>query len=222
LNTQVSKRVIAGIDNSINSPGVIKFYCDEFYNVEKIDYLGFTDKKKYKNIKNILWLSKKEFNNNLEQNEYSRRHIIEFLNDVSHVGIEDYAHGMVGRVTDLAECCGCLKYELFKQKIKIRVYNVFSIKKFALGKAKPDKELVIQQFIKDGFFDRIFEGISEVDLKNSPFNDIIDAFYITRLLKEELRIKEGIIKVTDLPKEKREVFISKNKKGFSLLQIPFI
>lgn len=107
--------------------------------------------------------------------------ISEFNTEEVRIMIEDYSFGSKGRVFNLAENCGILKYLLYKKG-----YNFFTVpptvvKKHATGKGNANKEIMYEAFFKE----------TEIDLKNiltpnsklaSPITDIVDAWYIARYM----------------------------------------
>lgn len=206
-------KIIGAIDNSLNSPGVVKFICDDQYNIEKVLYLGFDDRVKVAD-KNLIQWKKSQFNNNIGQILFMTKRIDNFLKDCEYVALEDFAFGGTGRLTDLAESVGMIKASLYARQIPLRMYNVFVIKKFALGKASNDKDLMVYKFI-DTYKNKIKSDLSKIDdntLFKNPYNDIIDAFFICLLLKHELMIRAGIKKVENYDPKRREVFVEEKKE----------
>jgi len=200
-------KIIGAIDNSLNSPGVVKFICDDQYNIENILYLGFDDRAKVTD-KNLIQWKKSQFNHNIGQISFMTRKIDDFLKDCDYVALEDFAFAGVGRLTDLAESVGMIKSALYKRQIPMRMYNIFVIKKFALGKASTDKDLMVYKFI-DSYKNKLKSDLSKIDdnsLFKNPYNDIIDAFFICLLLKHELMIRAGIKTLDNYDPKRREVF----------------
>jgi len=59
---------------------------------------------------------------------------------VTKVFMEGYAFGATGRVFQIAENTGSLKYQLWKEGLGYDVYPPSMIKKFATGKGNANKE----------------------------------------------------------------------------------
>lgn len=104
--------------------------------------------------------------------------------------IEDYAFAAKGRVFNLAENCGLLKYLLYKEGYRFATVAPSVIKKHATGKGNANKEAMWLAFFELTEIDLI--GVyGPVSRKlGSPVTDIIDAFYLTRWMRDSLDNKE--------------------------------
>jgi len=107
-----------------------------------------------------------------------------------YILIEDYAFAAKGRVFNLAENCGLLKYLLYKNGYKFSTIAPSVIKKYATGKGNANKEAMWNAFYE----------LTEVDLVgiygsvsrrlDSPVTDIIDSYYLTRWMFDSLEDKK--------------------------------
>ena len=95
--------------------------------------------------------------------------------------IEDYSFGSKGKVFNLAENCGILKYLLFKNGYKFFTVPPTVVKKFATGKGNATKEKMYEFFVKDTMID-LHNIISPTTKLGSPTTDIVDAWYIARYM----------------------------------------
>lgn len=116
-----------------------------------------------------------------------------FRDEEHYILIEDYSFGSKGRVFNLAENCGLLKYLLYKGKYKFFTVPPSVIKKYATGKGNADK-----QKMYDAFY-----ALTEIDLihvysksgrLSSPVTDIVDAFYLTHYMHDSI-INEDMEKI---------------------------
>lgn len=123
-----------------------------------------------------------------------------FRNEDHYILIEDYSFGSKGRVFNLAENCGLLKYFLYKDGYKFFTVPPTVIKKYATGKGNADK-----QKMYDAFY-----ALTEIDLTyvysksgklGSPVTDIVDAFYLTHYMHDSI-INKDMEKIYG-PKAKR-------------------
>lgn len=99
---------------------------------------------------------------------------------VECVYLEDYAFAATGRVFNIAENMGILKYKLQREKFNYVTIPPTVVKKHATGKGNANKELMYDTFLAE----------TEVDLKEeltprstsitNPVSDIVDAYYICR------------------------------------------
>lgn len=99
-----------------------------------------------------------------------------------HVGIEDYALGARGKVFEIAENTGLLKYKLYSQKIPFSLFAPTTIKKFATGKGNADKNKMYEAWMKETNYD-----IQKILTPNrtklgSPVSDIVDSYFILKYL----------------------------------------
>jgi hypothetical protein len=103
-----------------------------------------------------------------------------------YILIEDYAFAAKGRVFNLAENCGLLKYLLYKNGYNFSTVAPSVIKKYATGKGNANKEAMWLAFFE-------LTGIDLIDIYGpvsrrllSPVTDIIDAYYLTRWMHDSL------------------------------------
>lgn len=194
--------IIAGVDFSKNSPGVVSFILDDNLNIEDVDYLGFTTVKKTAALdKNLVYYHKDAFNNDIAKAIFLRDVIKGYILDnyiIDYVAFEGYAFNAKGKVFDIAESTMCTKLFFYENEVSIRIYDPNSIKKFATGKGNAKKEQMDKVFDKDTF-DHLPAG-------KSPRVDLVDAYFVAELLRMELKLRLGLINLKDLPKEKIEIF----------------
>jgi|TARA_B100002019_G_scaffold290641_1_gene308782 Holliday junction resolvasome RuvABC endonuclease subunit len=95
--------------------------------------------------------------------------------DVSAVILEDYAYAATGRVFNIGENTGILKYRLLQNDIPFYEVPPTVIKKYATGKGNANKEMMISNFITT-------TGVNIHDVMNYagdyPISDIVDSFFI--------------------------------------------
>ena len=95
--------------------------------------------------------------------------------DVSAVIIEDYAYAATGRVFNIGENTGILKYRLLHKDIPFYEVPPTVIKKYATGKGNAKKEMMLSNFITT-------TGVNIHDVMNyagdNPISDIVDSFFI--------------------------------------------
>jgi len=197
---------IVGIDNSVNSPGVVWFTLDEQMNITKKEFMGFTQVKKNA-TENIIHYKKKDFEDDISQYIFNRDKIFEAITKdgilPDYVAIEDYAYSANGKVFNIAESTGALKVKLYENYIPIRLYDPCSIKLFFSSYGNADKERMKQCYDNLDEGEKLFGVINE---------DIIDAFFVTLLLYYELKIRKGLINLSLLPEYQIRVFnrVTKN------------
>jgi len=93
--------------------------------------------------------------------------------------IEDYSLGSHGKVFDIAEATGILKYILYSNNLQYKQIPPTTVKKFATFKGNAPKEKMYEFFVKD----------TSINLKTmlncnsiiSPLTDIVDSYYLARI-----------------------------------------
>jgi len=194
---------IAGIDYSKNSPGVVIFELDKNFDVESYEYIGFSSVKKIAiSDNNILYYKKNQFNNDYDQYIWMRDSIMDKLSNVDFVAFEGYAFGASGKVFDIAETTAIMKVKLYEDGIPFRVYEPTVVKMFATGKGNAGKVEMHQAYEK--ICDPI--GLYQLPELKSPREDLIDAYYIGKLLQKELMLRNGIVDLRALKLKEIEIF----------------
>jgi Holliday junction resolvasome RuvABC endonuclease subunit len=107
--------------------------------------------------------------------------IAEHNKDQIRIMIEDYSFGSKGRVFNLAENCGILKYLLYKNGYQFFTVAPTVVKKYATGKGNATKEGMYKAFLEETQVD--LNQILTPNCKlSSPVTDIVDAWYIARYM----------------------------------------
>ena len=204
--------VICGIDYSISSPAVVKAILNDDFEIIDIDYLSFNSTLKMcKSDTNIKYNSKKKFKSDIERFQYLRDIVIDFIyneNPPEYISIEGYAMGGMGKVFNIAEATALVKTVIYDKGTPLRIYTPSAIKKYATGNGSAGKVTMFTEFNK---IDEKLIDLSHLpDLKN-PKEDIIDAYWIMRLLHTELLLRNGYLDLKSLSSKQIEVFNAVSK-----------
>lgn len=205
--------IIAGIDISLTSPGVVKAVLNENLDVVNYSWLAFTTVKKMKSSTGNLYYYKK-FPCYMDRSIFMKEKIMNFLyidpnNPPDYVAIEDYAFLANGLVFHIGGFTEILKLDIYQRMSSIRLYDITLIKKFAASKGNADKIRIYDEFMKLPPDERVdISGLPVVDHAKgrSPTSDIIDAFYITKLLQLELKLRRGLVRMQDLTEDEIWIF----------------
>lgn len=129
-----------------------------------------------------------------------------------YILIEDYAFAAKGRVFNIAENCGLLKYMLYKEGYKFSTVAPSVIKKYATGKGNANKDDMWLAFFELTGVDLVgtYGPISRRVI--SPVTDIVDAYYLTRWMHDSLNNPEESEKM-NRGTNKQKVAASKSRKG---------
>jgi len=185
---------ILGLDASINSTGIVCATLDDNeLMITGINYCGFTSVKRNRSANVILY---GKFKSDMAKYLWMRNKIFEITGPVDYVAFEDYAYGGSGLVLNIAEYTALLKEIYYLNGSKIRLYDIKGIKKFATGDGNADKIRMNDEFNKWNFNSNM--DISKLPDYKSPKLDIIDAYYIMRLLQTELQLRRGLIQLRNM------------------------
>ena len=174
--------IVAGIDYSLTSPAICVHKGDEWnYDNCKFYYLVKRDKL-VQSDGQFFGTLYPEFKHDIDRFENLQNWSMDIIHQhkVTHCFIEGYAFGAVGRVFQIAENAGMLKYAIWKEKIPCFVYAPTVIKKFATGKGNANKEKMYDAFLSENSVD-IRDKCGIISNKQwNPVSDIIDAYYIAK------------------------------------------
>ena len=104
--------------------------------------------------------------------------------------MEGYAYNAKGKVFQIAENTGLLKYKLFQQGIPVEVFSPTEIKKFATTKGNANKGKMHESFMKETKINLIETITPDKSEAINPVSDVVDSFYICKYLYTN--IKYGI------------------------------
>jgi Holliday junction resolvasome RuvABC endonuclease subunit len=185
--------IIAGVDYSLTSPSICVHKGDDW----SVDNCSF-----YYLVKKVNFISAhKQFHGSLYEDYFNDCHRFNNLSKwsmgvigygIDIVGIEGYAFGATGRVFQIAENAGLLKYKLWSAGIKFNVPAPAEIKKYATGKGNSNKIAMYEHFKKETGLDLfLILNITNLNMWN-PISDIVDAYFIAKY--EHKKWKEGLLK----------------------------
>lgn len=179
--------VVVGIDYSLTCPCVCVSKDKSFTNSY---FYYLTDRKSVMGkFHNILGEPHPDYLTDQERYENNATWVLEILSNFNReeitIMIEDYSFGSKGKVFNLAENCGILKYLLFKHNYIFHTVPPTVIKKFATGKGNATKEKMYEAFLSDTMVD-----LHNILLPNaklaSPITDVVDAWYLARYMQHSL------------------------------------
>jgi Holliday junction resolvasome RuvABC endonuclease subunit len=175
--------IIAGIDYSLTSPSVCVHEGKE-WSVKNCKFYYITPKKKWiVHAGQFFGKEYEKFDTDSHRYDNLSKWSLDILNSskVSNCFIEGYAFGAVGRVFQIAENTGLLKYKLWKDSIPFQVFAPSEIKKHATGKGNANKQRMHECFVEETSVDiRKTLDIMNENIWN-PVSDIVDAYYIAKL-----------------------------------------
>jgi len=179
--------IFIGIDYSLTCPCVCVSRDKIFAN----SYFHFlTDKKRDEGkVYNIFGDTHDDYNSDQERYENIASWVLNivspFKNEEHYILIEDYSFGSKGRVFNLAENCGLMKYFLYRDKYKFFTVPPTVVKKYATGKGNADKQKMYDAFVQLTGLD-LMPIYSKSKKVISPVSDIVDAFYLTHYMQDSI------------------------------------
>lgn len=165
--------IISGCDWSLTSPAITKSINGEyffyFYHNKTINHDRFVS------------LTLKNYSNSQERYSNLVNTGLNILENSNLIILEDYSLGSRGKVFDIAECTGLLKYKLWKLNNPALIISPKTIKKFATGSGNADKEKMIDAFTESTGID-LYELFNYKRTKTikKPISDIADSYWLCK------------------------------------------
>ena len=181
---------ILGIDLSLNSPAVC-FFSGEQFNQEECIYFYFTNNKKLAiTNKKFSGTLIPEYYNDMQRYENITRWVMNIISDHTpdHIFIEGYSFSSTGKVFNIAENCGILKYNIWKYGITYSVLPPSVVKKNATGKGNANKQLMEETFLLTTGLD-VRKQLKLSASVSNPVSDIIDSYFIAKAGLEYVKEK---------------------------------
>ena len=185
--------IIAGVDYSLRGPAVCIYNSSSgAFGHKSCSFYFLTNTQKYAKTfsPNIIGERFHKWDCETSRYETIADWACDKLVGCEQVALEGYAYGAKGnRLFQIAENTGVLKYKLFLLMMPIEIVSPSEVKKFATGKGNANKLDMHSAFVKDTQIN-LKQEISpdQKDISN-PVSDIVDSFYICKLLHDKIKIK---------------------------------
>ena len=183
---------IAGLDISLTSPGIVIFELNDNLEIVKSEWFAFTKViKEYKLYPNNIFLYNHIKGSYLNRSIFIRNAIWSKIFDCEYVALENYSFGSKGKSFHIGEFTGLIKMLAYENDKKIRLYDIQEIKIYGTKHGDGDKVRMEDEFEKRE---------DKIDLSKLPPSrpkhesikgDVIDAFFVAKLLHTELLIRKG-------------------------------
>ena len=176
--------MLIGIDYSITCPCLCLFDERKTFKFENCFFYYLTNTKKYadKIAPNITGESFQEYVQDVDRFDTISEWATNLCIGAADVGMEGYAYGAKGRVFNLAENMGLLKYKLYKHAIPVTIVEPSKVKKCATGKGNADKQVMYDTFSKETNTD--LKSVFDQKTLSNPVTDVIDSYYVLKALIE--------------------------------------
>jgi len=171
--------IVAGVDYSLSSPAIVVHDGDE-WKYENCTFYYLVRKDKYvQETGQYQGDMYPEYANDYERYDNLARWSSDIIFGADVCFIEGYAFGAVGRVFQIAENAGLLKYMIWKNDVPIETVPPTVIKKFATGKGNSNKTKMEEAFVEETKIN-LNDKHNIHTQSGNPSNDIIDAYYIAK------------------------------------------
>lgn len=179
--------IIVGIDFSLNGPAVAVFNTDMEFNFRNCNFYYLTDIKKYASpfYGNIHGESFQVYSEECERYDTNSDWVMRKIAGCERLALEGYAYNSTGRVFNIAEATGILKFKLYQSAIPVDIYEPSKVKKFYTGKGNADKVSMYNQFVKETGIP-LHTVMTPNKVLGSPVTDIIDSYAICKMLHSQL------------------------------------
>lgn len=172
---------VCGIDYSLTSPAITVHQGDDWSVDNCRFYYMSTKAKNIIDTERFCGTLYPKFESDAQRYDNLSTWSIGIVSKADIVFVEGYAFGAVGRVFQIAENAGLLKYFMWKQSVPFEVFAPSEIKKHATGKGNATKDKLYDAFVAETGVDIRQElGIINVNDWN-PVSDIVDSYYIAKL-----------------------------------------
>ncbi len=179
----MANQILAGIDYSLSNPTICLHPANKSFALEhcSIHYLTGSKKGEGKFLEGRVIGKALPLWTIPEQRYYQiTSWALNVMGEANPVAIEDYAFAAKGRVFNIGENTGLLKYYLWKVSKNYTAIPPTVIKKFASGKGNANKDAMHDAFVKETGTDLM--KVYGTTNTNSPINDVVDAFYVCKYL----------------------------------------
>lgn len=174
--------MFVGIDYSIGGPALCLYDEKLPFSFSNCSFYFLTDTKKYscKIASNIYGESFRDYDHDTERFDTISDWASNLCIGASEAALEGYSMGSKGKIFNLAENCGLLKYKLYKHAIPVSIYAPTAVKKMATGKGNADKTAMYHAFIAETGVDLV-NVFGQKSLSN-PVTDLIDSYYVLKTM----------------------------------------
>lgn len=201
---------IVGLDLSMNSSGCVSWDVD---NMEKtFKFRCFTDTRKYESINVLSTRFVSDFSRYGKTNWFLER-IMEFCHGADAIAVEDYSLGSIGKIFDIAEYCGQIKFALFNAGFSLCTIPPSVHKKYLTGNGRADKVKTTDVALEKFPFLKLNKELMSLKEYESPQNDVMDAISLAFTLQDKLKMMQDESFRNNLNTEQLEVMKSSSHKN---------
>lgn len=182
--------IIAGIDYSLNGPAICVTNTEKPFSFSNCSFYYLTDIKKISKtfLTNIHGETFQDYDQECERYDTISDWVMRICLGCSEIALEGYAYSAHGRVFNIAENTGVLKYKIYQRSIPLTIIAPKEVKKIASGKGNADKETMYNSFVQETNIPLRFIITPDKKDISSPVSDIVDAYYICKILHDRIKV----------------------------------
>lgn len=182
--------ILSGIDYSLCGPAICVYVSEgneTKFSFNNCNFYFLTKTKKYATLfgNNIHGERLIDWNHDCERYRSIADWACEKVMGSNIIGLEGYSMGSKGKVFNIAENTGVLKYKLWEEAYPIEIFAPTEVKKFATGKGNADKKAMHTCFQKDTGINLNTMISPDKGKITSPVSDIVDSYYICKLMHKK-------------------------------------
>jgi len=117
-----------------------------------------------------------------------------------YIAFEGYSFASPGQLLQIAEVTSAIKQIFYQDHWNIRIHDPLTVKLWATGDGKSEKELLRVEAVKDGLQIPVFI------FDHSMCYDICDAYFLMKILETELQVREKPMLLNELNDNQKRVF----------------
>ncbi len=178
--------VIAGVDYSLRGPAICIWTGDEVrdFTYKDCQFYFLTDVKSKAKVYETRIFGEFFMEYSCDESRYDSISdwAMDKLTGCREVAIEGYAYGATGRVFNIAENTGILKYKLYNATIPIEIIPPQAVKKVATGKGNARKDAMHAAWFEETGINLQGAISPKKSVVDSPVSDVVDAYYICKCL----------------------------------------
>lgn len=188
MKSQDISKKYAGIDYSMTSPSLTIIegtQITSYFLTTKSKLLG---EHKINDLFTVIGIEYPDYKNDTERFYKLAQIIVSKIPVGCKIAIEGYSFGSTGaRLFQIGENTGVLKHMLMLSGHEFSTFAPTEVKKYATGKGNSKKDQMFDSFVRQTEFNESYirQTFNQQGEIKSPLADIIDSYYIAKILRSQ-------------------------------------
>ena len=137
----------------------------------------------------------------------------------TYISLENYAFGKANQAHQTGETGGVCRLAILNAGLRLRLYSPNSIKLYATGKGKAEKDEIREAMLARGA--HVLGGTAKSAASIDKHGDFYDAYAAAYMTLDEVMLRAGEITLSSLSDERRSAFIKTDESGDNVLVQPW-